>query len=312
LSEMLSPAIYAEGEAIFDRLQTDEVIQRWSRKMDKGARRPVTVLDFLGEQRVVALLLLMQQFEVRRVPYPAGPLKQMQTALGVALMRTPAFLWTHEMRNLAGSYNVPRHVIGASAFPHEAMWWTFESSVAAHEMDVDGLLIFRLSWLHRELGWPMTDDGWAMFAVGSHDSDAPISDLRAHKPILTALWTVRDGTDTESVGTGTQYLVMAAFLNSHSVAVTRRRPSDDLRRWRGRHIGDPASLNVITLRSSVREAVASERGEGPQWKQRWLVRGHLRAQWYPSTRSHQVIWVAPYLKGPEGAPLKVPVYRVAR
>jgi hypothetical protein len=109
-------------------------------------------------------------------------------------------------------------------------------------------------------------------------------------------------------------LKMAAFLNSPFVAVNKVRepqPKKARRRY-GPRIGDPVALNVIALRAEVREAVRVERGDGPQWKQRWLVRGHYRAQWYPSTQSHKVIWVAPYLKGPEDAPIKQPVYSVVR
>lgn len=47
-------------------------------------------------------------------------------------------------------------------------------------------------------------------------------------------------------------------------------------------------------------------------KHRWMVSGHLRAQWYPSEQAHHVIWIAPHLKGPDDAPLLTHAYKVAR
>jgi hypothetical protein len=36
---------------------------------------------------------------------------------------------------------------------------------------------------------------------------------------------------------------------------------------------------------------------------RWVVRGHWRKQWYPSQERNVPIWITPYVKGPDGAPL---------
>lgn len=115
-------------------------------------------------------------------------------------------------------------------------------------------------------------------------------------------------------GIGESLLKLAAFVNSPFIAIDRveRHTSKQARKRYGPRIGDPVSLNVVRLRSEVREAVRVERGDGPRWKQRWLVRGHYRAQWYPATASHRVIWIAPYLKGPDDAPLKQPTYAVVR
>jgi hypothetical protein len=34
-----------------------------------------------------------------------------------------------------------------------------------------------------------------------------------------------------------------------------------------------------------------------------VVRGHWRNQWYPSLNARRPLWIAPYLKGPDDAPL---------
>jgi hypothetical protein len=58
--------------------------------------------------------------------------------------------------------------------------------------------------------------------------------------------------------------------------------------------------------------MADRHEPGRVYTHRWLVRGHHRAQWYPSLKAHKVVWIAPYIKGPADAPLKMPVYVVKR
>ena len=45
---------------------------------------------------------------------------------------------------------------------------------------------------------------------------------------------------------------------------------------------------------------------------RWWVRGHYRAQWHPSEQAHHLMWIMPHLKGPDGLPVKNPMYSVVR
>jgi hypothetical protein len=63
-------------------------------------------------------------------------------------------------------------------------------------------------------------------------------------------------------------------------------------------------VNVIELR--VREYARSQNPEhrDVDWQVRWIVRGHLRNQWYPSLGIHQPKFVFPYPKGPKDKPLK--------
>ncbi|MBQ1064484.1 hypothetical protein [Micromonospora sp. C41] len=65
---------------------------------------------------------------------------------------------------------------------------------------------------------------------------------------------------------------------------------------------EPPAVRVITLR---RQAAQGGSGEGAdrEWRHRWVVRGHWRQQWLPSRGVHRPTWIAPHMKGPEGAPL---------
>lgn len=64
---------------------------------------------------------------------------------------------------------------------------------------------------------------------------------------------------------------------------------------------EPAAVRVIRLRRAVRPSGAGESDR--VFHHSWIVRGHWRQQWYPSRGVHRPVWIAPHVKGPEGAPL---------
>lgn len=65
---------------------------------------------------------------------------------------------------------------------------------------------------------------------------------------------------------------------------------------------EPAPVRVIELRR--RKHRSAEPGESSrEYHHRWITRGHWRQQWYPARQVHRPVWIAPHLKGPEGAPL---------
>jgi hypothetical protein len=75
-----------------------------------------------------------------------------------------------------------------------------------------------------------------------------------------------------------------------------------------------ADVRVVTLR---RHTPADRPGthHAVAWSHRWIVEMHKRNQWYPKQGVHKVIFVGPYLKGPEGLPLKdtaAPVWAMVR
>ena len=74
-------------------------------------------------------------------------------------------------------------------------------------------------------------------------------------------------------------------------------------------------VGVILLRRAERlyEAWESGRvGAEVDWSCQWWVSGHWRRQWYPSTKTHKPVWVAPYIKGPPDKPLKDSVRLMVR
>lgn len=64
---------------------------------------------------------------------------------------------------------------------------------------------------------------------------------------------------------------------------------------------EPAPVRVIELR---RPKGSSEHSDSDrEYHHQWIVRGHWRQHWHPKRQVHRPVWIAPHIKGPEGAPL---------
>lgn len=65
---------------------------------------------------------------------------------------------------------------------------------------------------------------------------------------------------------------------------------------------EPPPVRLIRLRR-LHGAYAGT-GRPGQWYHQWIVRGHWRMQpWGPGRQYRRPVWIAPFVKGPEGAPL---------
>lgn len=77
----------------------------------------------------------------------------------------------------------------------------------------------------------------------------------------------------------------------------------------------PSEVIEILLRKHLApKSEGAGEDEPVLWSHRWVVNGHWRRQYYPSTNSHDWVYVDSYVKGPEEAPLilKDKVFKVIR
>jgi hypothetical protein len=66
---------------------------------------------------------------------------------------------------------------------------------------------------------------------------------------------------------------------------------------------EPPPVRVIQLRRPPHQPGRGG-GEPVQWHHQWIVRGHWRNQAYgPERKLHRPVWISPFVKGPEGAPM---------
>lgn len=111
-----------------------------------------------------------------------------------------------------------------------------------------------------------------------------------------------------------QVVAMLKFRSSTVAQIEKIGPPRAERRRLVRHGGVAPDVRVITLRRSVHNAGKSE-GQLIEWSWQWIVRGHWRNQFFPSTGKHEPTFIRPYVKGPEDKPLKPitdPIYLVNR
>lgn len=98
---------------------------------------------------------------------------------------------------------------------------------------------------------------------------------------------------------------LAAFwrLCDQEIAVCTPRSSEPSSKQRARSRTWP-KVNVVTLRRTASDTREDRAPRDVEWQYRWVVQMHKRRQWYPSEGSHGLIFVGPYIKGPEYKPLK--------
>lgn len=97
-------------------------------------------------------------------------------------------------------------------------------------------------------------------------------------------------------------IIRAAWLlMQQPLALSSEVHADRAAQKRLRRAGyEPKPVRVIELRRPAH----SGSGDGSrEFHHQWIVRGHWRQQWYPAREVHRPVWIAPHIKGPEGAPL---------
>lgn len=226
------------------------------------------------------------------------------------LKMAAVYLWRDDIQKLATTMPVPRHVIAREQMQHPMMFFSFERASPLLNPGLEG----------RQSNWVLfTDEGAAMSVFTDimplQESPVKKGDAAIKGGHIKYGATYPDDFSEETLGATTQYLAWMAFLNSPYVDSVQRPIERQMRRHLGRKglEADQSMVSVITLRRRLLSKPPSEgNGEARARKNRWWVSGHIRAQWYPSLQGHKLIWVAPYLKGPGGKPIRDRVYEVKR
>ena len=129
-----------------------------------------------------------------------------------------------------------------------------------------------------------------------HESVAPFSDT--HLRSVTAAGEEASGKG----GLGLDVLKAVWLLMAQPLAeVSEVEPDRAVRKRMRRANQEPKSVRVIELRRPQRSGPAVPGSR--EYHHAWVVRGHWRQQWFPKREVHRPVWIAPHIKGPEGAPL---------
>jgi hypothetical protein len=94
-------------------------------------------------------------------------------------------------------------------------------------------------------------------------------------------------------------LMQQRITSTHSVPAERAERRREARKTEK----DVPEVKIVHLRRTIAEALPQRSdGGGVDWSHRWLVSGHWRNQWFPSSQEHGWRYINPYVKGPEDKP----------
>jgi len=283
-----------------DALLSDPLARRFA---DRGLVTLVTPEDVLGQRLIVVGTILEDGTDdavTRAAPgfTDADRWASLDSFATLALEAAP-HLWSSAGWGKVFDLRMPRHVVSPRALSQPYTWHVF-----AQPHGLEGSLHVGILILDSPDGIHVTDL-WC--EVGAERIDVDTFTIPYGKTWPDDF----DGADDRVEPT----LQLLAFLGSPFIPRTRERMGRGARREvarDGSEVDPEEAVAFVLLRRRADNRKPAETELEVEWKHRWLVSGHLRAQWYPSEQAHRLIWIAPYLKGPEGAPMLEHVYKVVR
>lgn len=301
---------------IIATLTGSTVLKRYMQRRDRGRRgldnTNTEPWHAEGERQYAALLCatigLDGGLEIGSMAERFEGDKALALALSATMFMLVAevYLWSTAVQDIADATPLPRHVVSFSNLPHPVMFWSNEAARGTEDWDTNFLLLTR------------TQRGLRLTADMINKAGSPVEGRIVVSDIQDGM-VYPDDFDAATVGGVGALLARIAFLNSPYIGHEVSRLPRAFRRH-GFTVPAPAALadpaiSVVTLRRETHAALerqASDEASGVIYKHQWWVSGHIRAQWYPSERAHQLIWIAPYLKGDPSKPMISRVYAVTR
>ena len=320
LTPQMAAALESWGTRFLDRVWRPDLTSDLVSRFPPGSRL-VAPDQVLAERLMYAISLVAWALgrtpkHALRVEGLGGLERAFALATAVRLLGAVPHLWANDVRAavaemaVAAAAPLPPHVLVTDVLPAPGMWWSWETEWSDPEQPTtktQGVLLHPLPALNE--------------AGQLHRSGFAASELQTAADGCTVLRPSVLGRfgdcypEDFAQGSGYEFIArFLAFLNSPFVPQSTAPATRQARRWADR-IGIPDLLDdavrFVLLRREAHEEQHSL-GAGREYRHRWLVSGHFRNQWYRSEQSHKVIWIAPYVKGPDNAPLKPTVYKVSR
>lgn len=291
---------------MIQRASADPLVRRW---LIENARqdRPVIIAapwEALAEQRAMAGMIAKDCPPLLNLSPIELPVEARAVALATQMWMSQTFLWSFDLFKVVQSCPMPKHVITSDALPFPFVYHSFEAGIQALHGST-----------HEVMG--MTDWILQCYTKTGINVAVPVQSdvLRINHFGIPFGKTYPDDIPEESRQMTAVQLSMLAFLRSPYATVEARKLPRQFRRGDGIAVGTDAIdkvVNVVELRRAAKDAMQAYAAESRDFRHRWWVAGHFRSQWYPSTKRHEVIWIAPHLKGDEGAPMLDKVYAVRR
>ncbi len=164
----------------------------------------------------------------------------------------------------------------------------------------------------RGIIWCQLPDGWACMMMGALvPGSVPVRVHEDHiSPFYTQVWRAgaplsETSSRDEGMLNGFRWLIaLMALSKEPRLSDSSSEPPPRSARRRSQRAGiDLGATRVVYLRGSD-GSVSSSSPEDRTYRHRWIVSGHWRSQPYgEGMKLRRPVYIAPYVKGPEGAPL---------
>lgn len=235
----------------------------------------------------------------------------LRNGIAAKIITAQPYLWSAAADRLARSAPLPPHVISKNLLPYPLMYFSREDSATLEKVRVDGAVVAP----------EQVKTHWILFMHAPHGIEVTFDLTGSGKPRVSGLSIAYGSKYPDDFpypmvrATVEQWLQMLAFISSPYVETPKQRLDRPTRRELQRYDSkapEPEVYTVVLRRAAQERQTAHDALTAAEMKHHWWVSGHYRAQWYPSTKSHQVIWIAPYIKGDLDKPLLEKVYVVTR
>lgn len=219
-----------------------------------------------------------------------------------AMISSQVYLLRNNAAALARAMpDLPRHVISRKCMQYPAMFFSRETANSGDGLESNAMLLVD------------TGSGMAAFMDAVREKDTGPTMTCGTVDYGKTYPDDFSGLEREAVGITLKTL---AFLASTVASVSPERMGRGERR-RMEKAGLPrheyeAMVSVIELRAAEQAQPSGDTSGEAEWRHHWWVRGHWRAQWFPSEQAHHPVWVSPYVKGDLDKPLLEKVYHVNR
>jgi hypothetical protein len=278
---------------ILDHMKEDNISSEYVNARLRGDGSVHTPIEALGQRRLFFHLLKKGYFKINdtlRVKDPDGLIRLIKGAMEYA----PVIYMNSEVYNLM--FEMSNKIIETiessdvksqpKKLPFDQFWFTTQH-VMGKDIGIDGVLFINV---HHDQ--PLRDLSQDIRSLRFSFENQKIFYNWVDQPITDSL---------------------AILLEEKIVAVEKKLLPRQIRKA-AKKVGLPCEeyVRVITLRSLERGSSVNGSGSTREYHHRWLVRGHPRNQYFASDGHHEIIWIDPYAKGPEGAPFIETVRNVVR
>jgi hypothetical protein len=311
----IDPHLYdAWARRVVAALSNDHVVRLYMQHINRQNAHNTRPEHAIGEQ----LWAVMQLASLAATRTEMLSLVYLDRKLDPAIASTFAYFmlhaqvyqWSDHCEELADAAPLPKHTISRNVMPTPIMFWSRQRSYIIHEpeyFETNWMLVMhgvdRMRILHDEIYGKRDSRRRAEFVL----MDIPYGMIYPDD--------FGEGMSQNEIG---RLLKRCSFLASPYTTHTAHGLPHHIRRQmqrsgqQGVFEDNKADVRVVALRRYRERKPPSGDHRHVDWRHKWWVTGHHRAQWYSKEKAHKVIWIAPYVKGPEDKPVLEKIYSVQR